>query len=62
MSSDAMAANSSIEKVSIIVSKGSLEGVYPALIMANGGTTFTTASGQPMTFAPGQVWTVLAYR
>jgi peroxiredoxin family protein len=26
----------SIEKVSIIVSKGSLEGVYPPLIMANG--------------------------
>lgn len=26
----------SVEKVSIIVSKGSLEGVYPALIMANG--------------------------
>ena len=25
-----------ITKVSIIVSKGSLEGVYPALIMANG--------------------------
>ena len=25
-----------IEKISIIVSKGSLEGVYPALIMANG--------------------------
>lgn len=25
-----------IEKVSIIVSKGSFEGVYPALIMANG--------------------------
>ena len=24
-----------IEKVSIIVSKGSLEGIYPALIMAN---------------------------
>ena len=36
MTSDAMAANGSIEKVSIIVSKGSLEGVYPALIMANG--------------------------
>src|SRR6266700_7453164 len=36
MSSDATAANGSIEKVSIIVSKGSLEGVYPALIMANG--------------------------
>jgi Protein of unknown function (DUF3048) N-terminal domain/Protein of unknown function (DUF3048) C-terminal domain len=29
---------------------------------ANGGTTFTTASGQPLTFAPGQVWIVLAYR
>ena len=26
----------SIEKVSIIVSKGSLEGIYPGLIMANG--------------------------
>ncbi|MBC6461770.1 DsrE/DsrF/DrsH-like family protein [Actinomadura sp. HBU206391] len=26
----------SIEKVSIIVSKGSLDGIYPALIMANG--------------------------
>jgi peroxiredoxin family protein len=25
-----------IEKISIIVSKGSLEGIYPALIMANG--------------------------
>jgi peroxiredoxin family protein len=25
-----------IEKVSIIISKGSLEGIYPALIMANG--------------------------
>jgi hypothetical protein len=29
---------------------------------ANGGTTFTTASGQPMTFARGQVWIVLAGR
>jgi hypothetical protein len=29
---------------------------------ANGGTTFTTASGQQMTFAPGQIWIVLAYR
>jgi hypothetical protein len=29
---------------------------------AGGGTTFTTASGQPMTFAPGQVWIVLTYR
>ncbi len=29
-------ANGRIEKVSIVVSKGSLEGIYPALIMANG--------------------------
>ena len=28
----------------------------------DGGTTFTTASGQPMTFAPGPVWIVLAAR
>jgi peroxiredoxin family protein len=28
--------DTSIDKVSIIVSKGSLEGIYPALIMANG--------------------------
>jgi Protein of unknown function (DUF3048) N-terminal domain/Protein of unknown function (DUF3048) C-terminal domain len=28
---------------------------------ANGGTTFTTGSGQRMTFAPGQAWIVLAY-
>jgi len=25
----------------------------------NGGTTFTTSSGKPMTFAPGQVWILL---
>jgi hypothetical protein len=29
---------------------------------ATGGTTFTTPSGTRMTFAPGQVWIVLAYR
>jgi hypothetical protein len=29
---------------------------------ANGGTVFTSSSGQRMTFAPGQVWVVLAYR
>jgi peroxiredoxin family protein len=28
--------NDAIEKVSIIISKGSLEGIYPGLIMANG--------------------------
>lgn len=31
-----MAEDGTIEKVSIIISKGSLEGVYPGLIMANG--------------------------
>ncbi len=31
-----MAAEDRIEKVSIIISKGSLEGIYPGLIMANG--------------------------
>jgi hypothetical protein len=29
---------------------------------ASDGTTFTTAAGQPMTFAPGQVWVVLTRR
>jgi Protein of unknown function (DUF3048) N-terminal domain/Protein of unknown function (DUF3048) C-terminal domain len=29
---------------------------------SNGGTTFTSASGQRMTFAQGQVWNVLAHR
>ena len=29
-------ANEKIEKVSLIISKGSLEGIYPGLIMANG--------------------------
>ena len=32
----APAEPTTIEKVSIVVSKGSLEGIYPALIMANG--------------------------
>jgi peroxiredoxin family protein len=36
LTSDALTANGKIERVSIIVSKGSLEGIYPALIMANG--------------------------
>jgi Protein of unknown function (DUF3048) C-terminal domain len=29
---------------------------------ADGGTAFTTASGRPMTFAPGPVWVVLTAR
>ncbi|GBF12125.1 DsrE/DsrF/DrsH-like family protein [Tepidibacillus infernus] len=31
-----MAENEKIKKLSIVISKGSLEGVYPGLIMANG--------------------------
>jgi peroxiredoxin family protein len=31
-----MSDNNTIEKVSIVISKGSLEGIYPGLIMANG--------------------------
>jgi peroxiredoxin family protein len=31
-----MVDNGKIEKVSIVISKGSLEGIYPGLIMANG--------------------------
>lgn len=33
---DAAIEDDAIEKVSVIISKGSLEGVYPGLIMANG--------------------------
>ena len=33
-----MAEKQAIEKVSIIISKGSLEGIYPGLIMANGAS------------------------
>jgi hypothetical protein len=29
---------------------------------AGTGTTYTTTTGKPMTFAPGQVWIVLAHR
>lgn len=33
-----MAEKQAIEKVSIIISKGSLDGIYPGLIMANGAS------------------------
>lgn len=36
MEIEAMSDNGKLKKVSIIISKGSLEGVYPGLIMANG--------------------------
>ena len=40
----------SIEKVSIIISKGSLEGVYPGLIMANGARMEGIAANVFFTF------------
>jgi len=40
----------SITKVSIIVSKGSLEGIYPALIMANGARAEGIAANLFFTF------------
>jgi peroxiredoxin family protein len=39
-----------IQKVSIIVSKGSLEGIYPALIMANGARAEGIAANLFFTF------------
>ena len=36
LAAPAAAGPATIEKVSIVISKGSLEGVYPGLIMANG--------------------------
>ncbi len=40
----------SIEKVSIVISKGSLEGIYPALIMANGARSEGIATNLFFTF------------
>lgn len=40
----------SIEKVSIIISKGSLEGIYPGLIMANGARMEGIAANVFFTF------------
>ncbi|MFB8771788.1 DsrE/DsrF/DrsH-like family protein [Streptomyces broussonetiae] len=45
-----MADTATIEKVSIIVSKGSLEGIYPALIMANGARAEGIEAGLFFTF------------
>ncbi|HEY1321374.1 MAG TPA: DUF3048 domain-containing protein, partial [Streptosporangiaceae bacterium] len=46
----------------VVLRAGRTWAVHWSRPTANGGTTFTTASGQPMTFARGQVWVVLAYR
>ncbi len=46
----------------VVLRDGKAWNVHWSRPFANGGTTFTTASGQRMTFAPGQVWVVLAYK
>jgi len=48
-----------IEKVSIIISKGSLEGVYPGLIMANGARMEGIEAN---VFLHSLVWTQLIAR
>ena len=45
----------------IVLRSGRAWTVHWSRPSADGGTTFTTASGQPVTFARGQVWAVLAY-
>ena len=46
----------------LVLRNGKAWPVHWSRSAASGGTSFTTASGQPMTFAPGQVMVVLAYR
>ena len=46
----------------LVLRDGKIWTTHWSRMNTNGGTTFTTAAGQPMTFAPGQVWIVLAYR
>ena len=46
----AEAAPKTIEKVSVVVSKGSLEGIYPGLIMANGARMEGIAANVFFTF------------
>jgi hypothetical protein len=54
-------AESAGSGTAIVLRSGRAWTVHWSRPSANGGTTFTTASGQPMTFARGQVWVVLAY-
>ena len=44
----------------VVLRDGQAFDVHWSRPSADGGTTFTLGSGQRMTFAPGQVWVVLA--
>jgi hypothetical protein len=55
-------AQSTGSGTAIVLRDGHAWTVHWSRPAANGGTTFTTASGQPMTFATGQVWIVLTHR
>ena len=46
----------------IVLRDGRAYAIHWSRPAASGGTTFTTAQGQPMTFARGPVWVVLAAR
>ena len=46
----------------IVLRDGRAYAIHWSRPAAGGGTTFTTAQGQPMTFARGPVWVVLAAR
>ncbi len=48
--------------IALVLRDGRAWTVHWSRPTSNGGTTFTTASGQRMTFARGQVWVVLAHR
>jgi Protein of unknown function (DUF3048) N-terminal domain/Protein of unknown function (DUF3048) C-terminal domain len=45
----------------VVLRSGRAWAVHWSRPSADGGTTFTTSSGRPATFAPGRVWIVLAY-
>jgi Protein of unknown function (DUF3048) N-terminal domain/Protein of unknown function (DUF3048) C-terminal domain len=55
-------AQSTGSGTAIVLRDGQAWTVHWSRPAANGGTTYTTASGQPMTFARGQVWIVLTHR
>jgi hypothetical protein len=55
-------AQSTGSGTAIVLRDGHAWTVHWSRPAANGGTTYTTASGQPMTFATGPVWIVLTHR
>jgi hypothetical protein len=54
-------ANTIGSGTAVVLRDGRMYQVHWSRPQANGGTTFTQSNGQPMPFAPGQVWIVLAY-